>query len=266
LVVCPYYKRNPNDPDLHVCCHKPRQLKRIKEHVQRVHLKAVQCQKCGTRVGINSQLDEKHKTEKCQKRPREEWPKVDKDDEEKHNALKDVRCDWTKIYLALFPETEIADVPNPYSDDSSKDSMENIASQFVDYLNANSISMEEGLLRFSKLSLQLMESESGESSVSSPTASSANSSVPQSPAMGSFVDPYHTADNVPNVRNIARQHFDEYGDGHSVAADGGKGPSESFLLFPAGFDPSGVDYGFDSVGFGPDVLGCELPWVPQYPE
>jgi len=115
-VPCPYFVHDPQQ--YQTCENYYYPLPRIKEHVLRHHLKAIQCTTCGHRFGDLGQLKRhetsaSHKAEDIQTTPStiQPVPRIDRERSALIRRSKASVKDWSQLYAVLF----CSEAPTPIS-------------------------------------------------------------------------------------------------------------------------------------------------------
>ncbi|KAH4037652.1 hypothetical protein HBI56_222930 [Parastagonospora nodorum] len=124
-LACPYYKRDARRQHHSGACCGPGwdSVHRIKAHLYRVHAVPLHCRRCYATFKTESLLTEHQRsTESCIVRDAIPMEGFDKDQERALKSRKSMfraeseEAKWKIVYLILFPDTALGELPSPYYD------------------------------------------------------------------------------------------------------------------------------------------------------
>ncbi|KAF2848098.1 hypothetical protein T440DRAFT_176910 [Plenodomus tracheiphilus IPT5] len=123
--ACPYFKQNPRRSRSSRACEGPgwHTISRLKEHLYREHTTPIHCRRCCNEFDNEDQLTEhSSSTVTCEVAVATKFEGFDKDQERKLKSRKMMfrahseEHKWKIVYLILFPDTGLFELPSPYYD------------------------------------------------------------------------------------------------------------------------------------------------------
>ncbi|KAH7075731.1 hypothetical protein BKA63DRAFT_305477 [Paraphoma chrysanthemicola] len=120
--ACPYFKHDPRRNRPSRACYGPGFVTtaRMKAHLYRVHSKPLHCRRCYSTFENEAQLTEHSRSIDCAVGELQSVEGFDKDQEKMLKSrspmfeAENEEDKWRIIYLILFPDTPLGDLPSPY--------------------------------------------------------------------------------------------------------------------------------------------------------